>query len=582
MHKIRDILRLHAAHGLTGRQIARSLGLSHSTVLSVLHRAEALGVQWPLPAELDDAALEARLYPPNPGRSLRRPEPAWEEIHRELRRKGVTLRLLWQEYRRDHLEDGYQYSRFCERYRRWAQKLDVVLRQPHRAGEKMFVDFAGQTIPIVDRATGQAREAAIFVAALGASSFTYLEGTLAQDLPSWIGAHCRAFEFFGGAAQLLVPDNPKTAVTRACRYEPELNRTYAEMAAHYGTVIMPARPRKPRDRAKVESAVQVVERWVLAPLRHRTFFSLAELNQELAALRDRLNDTPFQKLPGTRRTLFETLERPALRPLPSQRYELAQWRKARVNIDHHCEIDRGYYSVPYQLVQEVVDVRLTMSTVEIFFKGRRVASHPRCTDLGQYRTNPEHRPASHRKHLEWTPSRLVRWAETNGTHTGALVSALLAAKPHPEQGYRACLGLIRLGKRYSAERLDAACQRALAVRAISYRSVKSILEAGLDHRPLDVQEVLPLPTHANVRGPAYYAAGASTAAGAGTAPARADALESAGELAPSMPQDRFAEGGEGSAVYPPPQAEPPDDSTRSSGTTAPTSEEMPHACSAHA
>jgi transposase len=250
------------------------------------------------------------------------------------------------------------------------------------------------------------------------------------------------------------------------------------MAAHYGTVIMPARPRKPRDRAKVESAVQVVERWVLAPLRHRTFFSLAELNQELAVLRDRLNDTPFQKLPGTRRTLFETLERPALRPLPPQRYELAQWRKARVNIDYHCEIDRGYYSVPHQLVHEVVDVRLTMSTVELFYKGRRVASHLRCTDLGQYRTNPEHRPASHRKHLEWTPSRLVRWAETSGAHTGALVSALLAAKPHPEQGYRARLGFIRLGKRYSAERLDAACQPALVVGAISYRSVKSILEAG--------------------------------------------------------------------------------------------------------
>lgn len=582
MRKIRDILRLHAEHDLTGRQIARSLGLSHSTVLSVLHRAEVLGLRWPLPDDVDEPALEARLYPPNHGRSLLRPEPAWEEIHRELRRKGVTLRLLWQEYRRDHPEEGYQYSRFCERYRRWEEKLDVVLRQPHRAGEKMFVDFAGPTVPIVDQMSGQIHEASIFVAALGASNFTYLEGTLAQDLPSWIGAHCRAFEFFGGAAQLVVPDNPKTAVTRACRYEPGLNRTYEEMAAHYGTVILPARPRKPRDRAKVESAVQVVERWVLAPLRHRTFFSLAELNQELAVLRDRLNDTPFQKLPGTRRALFETLDRPALRPLPPQRYELAQWRTARVNLDYHCEIARGYYSVPYQLVHEAVDVRLTMSTVEIFSKGRRVASHARCTDLGQYRTNPEHRPASHRKHLEWTPSRLVRWAETNGTHTGALVRALLAAKPHPEQGYRACLGLIRLGKRYSAERLDAACQRALVIGAISYRSVKSILEAGLDHRPLDVQEVLPLPTHANVRGPAYYAAGAPTAAGADPAPAGADAPERAGELAPSMPQERFAEGGEASG-YPPPQAAQPDDVIDTdAATAAPTPEEVTHARASHA
>src|SRR5712691_282577 len=295
MRKVRDILRLHTEHHLTGRQIAQSLGLSHSTVMGVLHRAEVLGLTWPLPEDLDDATLEGRLYPPNPGRWRVRPEPVWEEIHRELRRKRVTLGLLWQEYRRDH-PDGYQYSRFCERYHRWEQHLDVVLRQPYRAGEKMFVDWAGLTLSIVEPATGQLQDVHIFVAALGMSNMTYLEGALAQALPNWIDAHTRAFEYFGGTAAILVPDNTKTAVLRACRYEPELNRTYAEMAAHYGTVIIPARPRKPRDRAKAESAVQVVERVVLAPLRDRAFFSLAEVNHELAAGRERLNDLPFQKL----------------------------------------------------------------------------------------------------------------------------------------------------------------------------------------------------------------------------------------------------------------------------------------------
>jgi transposase len=556
MRKVRDILRLHTEHHLTGRQIAQSLGLSHSTVMDMLHRAEALGLAWPLPGELDDATLEGRLYPPNPGRSRVRPEPVWEEIHRELRRKGVTLGLLWQEYRRDY-PDGYQYSRFCERYHRWEQRLDVVLRQPYRAGEKMFVDWAGLTLSIVERATGQLQDVHIFVAALGMSNMTYLEGTLAQDLPNWIGGHTRAFEYFGGAAGILVPDNTKTAVIRACRYEPELNRTYAEMAGHYGTVVIPARPRKPRDRAKGENAVQVVERVVLAALRDRTFFSLAEVNQALAEGRERLNDLPFQKLPGSRRTLFETLEKPALRPLPAERYELAQWRTVRANIDYHCELFRNFYSVPYQLVHEVVEARLTTSTVELFSKGRRVASHVRLWGVGQYSTDPQHMPVAHQKHLEWTPSRLIEWAKINGTHTAALVSALLASKPHPEQGYRACLGLMRLGKRYSAARLDAACARALAAGAVSYRSVKSMLETGLDRQPLAVQgAVLMLDAHANVRGPAYYAAGVDLPNGRVAERIEQNQPVGACDQARELPQDRCAQGGEGSG-YPPGQASSP-------------------------
>lgn len=584
MRKVRDILRLQNDHHLTGRQIAQSLGLSHSTVMGVLHRAKALGLGWPLPEEVDDATLEGRLYPPNPGRSRARPEPVWEEIHRELRRKGVTLRLLWQEYRHDY-PDGYQYSRFCERYRRWEQHLDVVLRQPYRAGEKMFVDWAGLTLSIVEQQTGQLHDVHIFVAALGMSNMTYLEGALAQDLSSWIGGHVRAFEYFRGAAAITVPDNTKTAVIRACRYEPELNRTYAEMAAHYETVIIPARPRKPRDRAKGENAVQVVERVVLAPLRHRTFSSLAEVNQALAEGRERLNDLPFQKLPGSRRTLFETLDRPALQPLPAERYELAQWRTVRVNIDYHCELLRNYYSVPYQLVHEAVEARLTTSTVELFYKGRRVASHVRLWGVvGQYSTDPQHRPVAHQKHLEWTPSRLIGWAKVNGPHTAALVSALLASKPHPEQGYRACLGVMRLGKRYSAGRLDAACARALAVGAVSYRSVKSILETGLDHQPLAVQgSMLALEAHANVRGPAYYAVSVDVPSGRALEVMRTDQPDGASGQAHQMPQDRFSRSGEGSG-YPPVQVNPPGNVSTDNGAahTALISEEVTHADPTHA
>jgi transposase len=373
-------------------------------------------------------------------------------------------------------------------------------------------------------------------------------------------------------------------VIRACRYEPELNRTYAEMAAHYGTVIIPARPRKPRDRAKGENAVQVVERVVLAPLRDRAFFSLAEVNQALAEGRERLNALPFQKLPGSRRTLFETLDRPALQPLPAERYELAQWRTVRANIDYHCELFRNYYSVPYQLVHAGIEARLTTSTVELFHKGRRVASHVRLWGLGQYSTDPQHRPVAHQKHLEWTPSRVIGWAETIGPHTAALVSAVLASKPHPEQGYRACLGVMRLGKRYAAVRLEAACARALAVGAVSYRSVKSMLETGLDQQPLAVQgALLALDDHANVRGPVYYAAGVDVSDGHMVEPILANRPDGTPDQAHQMPQDRFVRGGEASG-YPPAQVSLPNDASTDNGAarTALISEEVTHAGPTHA
>lgn len=505
MRKIKEVLRLRA-RGLSDREIARSLGIGRSTVRRFRKRAEEADLVWPLPEGLTDGALEARLFPPHPPPGTHeRPTPDWKTVHDELRRRGVTLQLLWLEYK-EASPDGYQYSRFCDLFREWKGSIDPVLRQEHRAGEKVFVDYAGQTVAVVDPDSGEVREAQIFVGVLGASNFTYTEATWSQGLPDWIGSHVRMFESFGGVPELVVPDNLAAGVRKACRYDPDVNPTYQELATHYGVAVLPTRPRAPRDKAKVETGVQIVERWVLAPLRNHTFFGLAELNREIARLREALNDRPFQKLDGSRRSLFEELERPALRALPATRYEYAEWRKARANIDYHIDVKGHYYSVPHRLVRKEVEVRLTATTVEAFHDGRRVAAHRRSHRKGGFTTDPGHRPKAHRKHLEWTPSRMIRWAEKTGPHTAAVVTRILEERPHPEQGYRSCLGILRLGDRYSPERLEAACQRALGIRGVSYRSIKSILENGLDRLPLDgEQAVLELPQeHTNVRGPDYY------------------------------------------------------------------------------
>lgn len=507
MRKIRELLRLHRGEGLSRRQAAIAAGLPYATAADHLARAERAGLDWPLPDDLDDATLEARLFVPASARppTELRAVPDWPTVHTELRRhKGVTLQLLWLEYRERHPE-GFGYSWFCQTYRVWAGRLDLVMRQQHRAGEKAFVDFAGQTLPIVDPDTGEVWQAELFVAVLGASSYTYAEAVASQALPHWIGAHVHAFEAFGGCPRILVPDNLKAGVTRAHRYEPELNPTYAELAAHYGCAVIPARPYKPRDKAKAESGVLQAERWVLAALRHRTFFSLAEANAAVAERVTWLNARPFKKLPGSRRTMFEELDRPALRPLPARPYEYAEWRTAKVNIDYHVEVDRHWYSVPYQLVGEHCDIRLTASTVEVLCRGRRVASHHRDTGRDRFTTVAAHMPEAHRRHAAWTPGRIVAWAERTGPATADLVAEIMASRPHPEQGFRSCLGIMRLGRRYGDERLEAAATRALAIRGHSYRSVESILKAGLDRQPLPGAEpVTSIGVHANVRGARYY------------------------------------------------------------------------------
>jgi len=505
MRTIKEVLRLKWEKKLSNKQVAKSCNIARSTVREYLERSQRAGLTWPLAPDLDDGRLEALLFSSQPTESPeKRGLPAMEYIRKELSRKGVTLRLLWLEYREAN-PAGYQYSQFCLLYHQWTGKLDVCLRQTYRAGEKLFVDYAGQTIPVTDPVSGKTREAWLFVATLGASSYTFAWGAFSQDLPSWIEANVRALTFFEGVPEIIVPDNLKSGVKKPCYYEPDINPTYHEMARHYGTVVIPARIASPRDKAKVESAVQVTERWILAALRNHTFFSIVELNQAIAEKLQELNNRTFQKTDGTRRSLYETIDRPALKPLPSIPYEYAEWKKARVNIDYHIEIEGHYYSVPYQLVKEQVEVRLTATTVEVLFKNRRVAGHPRRYMKGAHTTLAEHMPKAHQKYLEWTPSRIMDWAGQNGPNTRSLVTCIIESRRHPEQGYRSCLGIIRLGKRYSPERVEAACGRALLLKAYSYKSVESILKTSLDKQDLPESSSPEKPIiHYNIRGRDYY------------------------------------------------------------------------------
>ncbi|MGH3301489.1 MAG: IS21 family transposase [Streptosporangiaceae bacterium] len=507
MRKIRDVLRLALGEELSQRLTSLSASVPQTTVHDYLVRAAGAGLKWPLPADLDDAGLEALLYPPVLPAGTPRPQPDWQQVHKEMRRKGVTLQLLWVEYREAHQGDGYGYSQFANLYRSWREGIDVSMRQTHAPGEKLFVDFPGDTFPVYDPASGEvALRAELFVAVPGASSYVYAEAFPSQELAYWVTAHVHCFETLGGCPAIVVPDNLRSAVTSSDRYEPDVNATFAEMAAHYGVAIIPARPYKPRDKAKAESGVLLAERWIIARLRGRRFTSLDEANAAIAGCAAEINARPFQKLDGSRAELFGQLDRPALRPLPASRYELATWRKARAGIDYHIAADAHYYSVPYQLARQQVDVRLSAATVEVFHRGQRVASHPRSRERHRHTTDPAHMPESHRQHAAWTPQRITEWAAATGPSTAALAAAILASRPHPQQGYRAVLGIIRLAGRYDAGRVEAACARALRLRSYSYRSVSSILATGLDRQPLpgSVPAISPHPAHGNLRGPGYY------------------------------------------------------------------------------
>ncbi len=504
MRNVREVLRLRLGVGLSTRQVAESCRISASTVSEYEKRFLDAGLSWPLPEDMDDTALERAVRSRQEDFRHSRPLPDTCYLVSEMKRPHVTLNLLWLEYR-ESCPEGYGYTQFCHYYNQARGKVDLVLRQEHRAGEKLFTDYAGDTLKLTDPRTGAVTPVYIFVAVLGASNYTFAEGVTSLDLPSWIGSHVKAFEFLGGVPEIVVPDNTKCAVIRPDRYEPDLNPSFAEMAAHYGTAVIPTRVRKPRDKAKVETGVLVVERWILARLRNRTFFSLVEVNEAIDELLEWLNTRKFKAINTTRERLFENIDKPALKPLPSTRYSFGEWRSAKVNIDYHISVAKHLYSVPYQLAGEQLDVRMTAGTVEVFYKHRRVASHIRSHREGGATTNPEHMPDSHRRYLEWTPSRIVNWAARTGPATASLVEKIMQIKPHPEMGFRSCLGIIRLGKEFGIERLESACQRALRAKAYSYKSVKSILASGLDKAPTQEDTTqLTFIDHSNIRGKDYY------------------------------------------------------------------------------
>lgn len=507
MRLVREVLRLTYA-GVSKREVARRTGMAASTVRATIARFKLLGLIWPLPETITDSDLEARIYKSAGKKQGHRRiiEPDWASLHREMKRKHVTLSILWDEYIAGDPQ-GYRYSRFCELYRSWEDKISVTMRQAHLGGDKLFVDYAGDTASVViDRLTGEIRKAQIFVAVLGASSFTYAEATWTQSLADWIGAHTRAFEAIGGVTRLLVPDNTKTAIIKACLYEPQVNRTYTEMAAHYGTGVLPARPRRPRDKAKVEVGVLIMERWILGRLRNRQFHSLGELNEAIRGLLVRINDErPIRRLGVTRRQLLEEVDRPALKPLPAEPYVFAEWRARRVGIDYHVDVNKHYYSVPHRFARAEVEVRLTGRSVEVFARGERIAVHLRSSGNGKHTTVQEHMPSSHRRYANWTLDRIRTDAAAIGPSTAALCDLILEHRPHPEQGFRACLGIVRLVKPFGNARVEAAATRALDIGAMTYGSVRSILDNNLDRhsagqRGPDGVTIL----HPNIRGPRYY------------------------------------------------------------------------------
>jgi transposase len=515
MRRIREVLRLRYECGLPHRLISASVGISKGSVSDYLSRAEAAGLTWGEAAGLDEEQIERKLFT-----LVGRNEPGerapidFEWVHREMRRTSVTLQLLWVEYRDAALAAGrgergcaYQYSQFCDLYADFRAKVDVSMRQVHRAGEKAFLDYSGKKPVIIDPSTGELIDVELFVMVLGASNYTYAEATRTQRTADFVGSTVRALEYFEGVPQILVPDQLRSAVTGPDRYDPEINATYAEMARHYGLAVVPARPRKPKDKAKVEGGVLIAQRWILACLRNRQFFSLDELNDAIAELLERLNARPFQRLDGCRRSAFESIDRPAMRALPASRYQVADWKNAKVNIDYHVMYDDRPYSVPHTMVGAQVQVRATVSVIEILHKGRRVIAHRRCWGpKGTPTTLEEHRPKSHRDYGAWPPSRVVSWAETIGPSAGALVTHILETYPHPEDGYRKCMALLRTSKKYGAARVDAACRRAIAIGSPNRKSVEMILKKGLENAPVATpseEHQLSL-HHENVRGSEYF------------------------------------------------------------------------------
>ncbi|HAU1564348.1 IS21 family transposase [Legionella pneumophila] len=503
MRKIQEVFRQHE-QGHSNRDIGRSLNISSGTVSNYLYRARVAGLTLAEALSLGEQELYERLFLPSKASSTRRVLPDWECIHAELRKKGMTLMVLWREYRECH-PDGVGYSQFCDRYKRYIKQISPVMRQVHKAGEKVFVDYAGMTVPWIEPSTGEIHEAQVFVASLGASQFTFVDITESQSLEHWISSHIRMWNTFGGVTKIVVPDNLKSGVSKSHRYDPDINANYQHVSEHYGFAIVPARAARPQDKAKVENAVGCVERQILAPLRHHTFTSIAEIKKAIAPKLAAFNQQSFQKMNTSRLELFEALDKPALHPLPSEPYHYAEWKKAKVNIDYHFVFDEHYYSVPYQYIHKTIEVRASGSMVECFHEGKRITLHTRSKKRFTHTTLAEHMPSSHKAHAEWTPERIHRWALKTGEDTARYIEYMIAARAFPEQAFRSCLGLMRLAQRFGADRLDNACTIALEAGMTRYQQVERLLKNNMDLVKTPSKTTTPVISHHNnLRGSNYY------------------------------------------------------------------------------
>lgn len=503
MRKISEVFRQKHELKRSYRDIARSLNISISTVSDYLSRGRMAGFSWPLPEGLTEQQLYDRLFLPVKAPHSERSHPRWEQIHRELHKKGMTLRLLWREYRAQH-PLGFGYSQFCVYYQRYAKSISPVMRQVHKAGEKSFVDYAGMKMSWLNPATGEIHEAEIFVGCLGASQYIFAEATATQQLHDWIQSHIHMFEFFGGVSEIVVPDNLKSGVTKAHRYDPDINANYQHLCEHYGVAIVPARAAEPKDKAKVESAVSIIERQVLAPLRHHTFTSIVQINIEIRKRLKEVNENPFQKMKTSRRELFESIDKPALKPLPPHRYQYAEWKRAKIHIDYHFVFDDYFYSVPHQYIHKEVEIRATAKTVECYYKNQRIAAHARSYKKYGFTTLQEHMPKAHEQQAKYSITHIKNVASKIGENTVNFIDHMIASRAFPEQAYRSCYGLLRLGERYSNQRLNLACAKALIIGATRYQQVESILKNKLEEVPIQKMTSAPLSAHDNIRGASYY------------------------------------------------------------------------------
>jgi len=501
LRKIREILRLKEEVGLSNRAIARASKMSNSTVGEYLRRAQVANLGWPLPEGISEEELYQKLFPEDAqADEPERPLPDWEYIQSELKKKGVTLMLLWIEYQGKHLDQHYKYTQFCEYYRRWAKNQAPSARFPHKGGEVIEVDYAGLMMTLVNPENGTTSQVPVFVATLPASDYIFAEVQPSQEKVHWIGGHVRAFEYFGGISKILRPDNPKMGVKSPNYYEPDLNPTYQEMAEYYQVAVLPARVRKPRDKGNVENGVQNVERWVLAPLRNQTFFSVGEANRAVQKLVEALNQKIMPQYGKSRRQLFEEIDQPELRPLPEKPYQFALWKTAKVSIDYHVAFEKHFYSVPHTLIQQQVEIKATERMVEIFHKGKQVAIHPRSNAQGRFSTRAEHMPSNHRFILEQDTNWLLKRAEEIGPHTTQYLKSLLQARPFPEQAYRSCLGVLSLARKYSYPLCETACELASRAHLRSYKELKAELEALARNAPALAQPLV----HENIRGETYF------------------------------------------------------------------------------